>query len=157
MKKVLLVILLLMVGYNSKGQSNPPLTLPSLYIDFQQNFYGQEPMSKAILNNGERIFMFFSLLLGNSDLADPAGVELKLNQIEGTTVVTVPLANLATYLAGRPLLNTVQIRQEYGALTSTLQRVAYFNDEERNIFVVEKSIRNQTATITQVWWSNARF
>ena len=146
-----------MVGYNSKGQQNPPLTLPSLYIDFQQNYYGLEPMYKSGSNINKAIFTFSSLLLGNSNLADPAGVALELTQIEGTIAVTIPLANLTAYMAGRPLLNTVQIRQEYGALTSTLQRVAYFNDEERNIFVVERFSGNQTAKITQVWWTNATF
>ena len=142
-----------MVGYNSKGQQNPPLTLPNLYIDFQHNFNGQERMGRAILNNGERIFMFFSLLLGERrDLTE--GIALEMTQMEGTIPVTIPLADLATYMAGRPLLNTVQIRQEYTALTNDTQRTAYFNEENRNVFIVEKNIQNQTAKITQVYWSN---
>ena len=156
MRKIIL-ILLLFLGFNSNAQQNQRI-LPDLYIEFQAN-KGVEYMSKFYANGdvNDVSFVFRSLLLGNSNLADTAGVALELRQIEGTTAVTIPLANLATYMAGRPLLNTVQIRQEYGALTSTLQRVAYFNDEERNIFVVERFSGNQTAKITQVWWTNATF
>ena len=150
MKKII-VILLLFLGYNSSAQHNQP-ALPNLYIDFQLNT-GVEYMSKINLNSGETIFIFRSLLLGDApDLTD--GVALQLTQIEGTTPVTIPLANLVTYMVGRPLLNTVQIRQEYTALTNDTQRTAYFNEENRNVFIVEKNIRNQTAKITQVYWSN---
>ena len=152
MKNILFVLLLLIVGYNSKGQIAPH-TLPSLYIDFQQSYSGQERMSKIVLNNREAIFVFRSLLLGERrDLTE--GIALEMTQMEGTIPVTIPLADLATYMAGRPLLNTVQIRQEYTALTNDTQRTAYFNEENRNVFIVEKNIRNQTAKITQVYWSN---
>jgi hypothetical protein len=154
MKNILFVLLLLITGYNSNGQTTPP-TLPALYIDFQKNHYGLEPMSKAVPNNGEAIFLFYSLLLGSYTLTpSPEGIALEMTQIEGTTPVTIPLANLATYMAGRPLLNTVQIRQEYTALTNDTQRTAYFNEENRDVFIVERNTTNQTARITQVYWSN---
>ena len=153
MKKILFIILLLIVGYDSSGQQNPPLTLPNLYIDLQPNYYGAEPMSKIIPNNGEAVFVFRSLLLGERrDLTE--GIALEMTQMEGTIPITIPLADLVTYMAGRPLLNTVQIRQEYTALTNDTQRTAYFNEENRNVFIVEKNIQNQTAKITQVYWSN---
>ena len=153
MKKIIL-ILLLFLGYNSNAQQNQH-TLPDLYIDFQPNLRF-EPMYSAILNSGISIFMFESLLLGERrDLTE--GIALEMTQIEGTIPVTIPLANLATYMAGRPLLNTVQIRQEYSTLTSDLQRVSYFDDEQKDIFVVEKNTQNQTAKITQVWWTNGTF
>ena len=154
--KNILFVLFMLLGYNSKGQIIPH-TLPALYIDFYESYSG-ERMYKAVPNSGEAIFVFNSLLLGSHTLApSPEGIALELTQIEGTTPVTIPLANLATYMAGRPLLNTVQIRQEYSTLTSDLQRVSYFDDEQKDIFVVEKNTQNQTAKITQVWWTNGTF
>ena len=153
MKNILFFLFLLIIGYDSRGQQNAPFILPSLYIEFQQNYYGLEPMYKSGSNPNRAIFTFSSLLLGERrDLTE--GIELEMTQIEGIIAVTIPLANLATYMAGRPLLNTVQIRQEYTALTNDTQRTAYFNEENRNVFIVEKNIRNQTAKITQVYWSN---
>ena len=143
-----------MVGYNSKGQQNPPLTLPSLYIDFQQNYYGLEPMYKSGSNINKAIFTFSSLLLGNSNLADPAGVALELTQIEGTIAVTIPLANLTTYLAGRPLQTTVQIRQECLMQASNPVYNYYFDELHRDMYVVERNTTTQTAKITKVFCSN---
>ena len=151
--KNILFVLFMLLGYNSKGQIIPH-TLPALYIDFYESYSG-ERMYKAVPNSGEAIFVFNSLLLGSHTLApSPEGIALELTQIEGTTPVTIPLANLATYMAGRPLLNTVQIRQEYTALTNDTQRTAYFNEESRDVFIVEKNTRSQTAKIIQVYWSN---
>ena len=157
MKNILFVLLLLFVGYNSKGQTAPN-TLPNLYIEFQQSYYGLESMYKSGSNPNRAIFTFNSLLLGSYTLTpSPEGIALEMTQIEGSIPVTIPLANLATYMAGRPLLNTVQIRQEYSTLTSDLQRMSYFDDEQKDIFIVEKNTQNQTAKITRVWWTNGTF
>ena len=150
MKKII-VILLLFLGYNSSAQHNQP-ALPNLYIDFQLNT-GVEYMSKINLNSGETIFIFRSLLLGDApDLTD--GVALQLTQIEGTTPVTIPLANLATYMAGRPLQTTIQIRQECLIQANNPVYNYYFDELHRDMYVVERNTTTQTAKITKVFCSN---
>ena len=150
MKKII-IILLLFLGYNSSAQQNQPV-LPSLYIDFQPNT-GSEYMAKVNLNSGETIFIFRSLLLGDApDLTQ--GVALQLTQIEGTTPITIPLANLTTYLAGRPLQTTVQIRQECLMQASNPVYNYYFDELHRDMYVVERNITTQTAKITKVFCSN---
>ena len=152
MKKIIFILFILL-GYNSKAQTNS-VQLPALYIEFQQNYYGIEPMYNS--GNANQAYFTFSTLLIEGTLNMSDGYELELKQIPNTTAVVIPLANLSTYLAnvGRPLLNTVQIRQEYTALTSRLERADYFNEDRRDMYVVEKNTQTQTAKITKVYCSN---
>ena len=153
MKNILFFLFLLIIGYDSRGQQNAPFILPSLYIEFQQNYYGLEPMYKSGSNPNRAIFTFSSLLLGERrDLTE--GIELEMTQIEGIIAVTIPLANLATYMAGRPLQTTIQIRQECLIQANNPVYNYYFDELHRDMYVVERNTTTQTAKITKVFCSN---
>ena len=151
MKKIILVIFLIMISKISIAQH----TLPDFYLDFQENLSGTEIMYKSGYSINRQIFTFESLLLGDApDLTQ--GVALELTQIEGTITVTIPLANLATYMAsvGRPLQTTVQVRQECLVNASNPIYNDYFDHLRRDMYVVERNVTTQIVKITKVFCTN---
>ena len=148
-------ILFILLGYNTNAQTNRA-QLPALYIEFKETLNGIESMYGATSSApNDYTFVFSTLLIeGTPNMTDGYGLEL--TQFPNISAVVIPLANLSSYLAnvGRPLLNTVQIRQEYTSLTSRLERADYFNEDRRDMYVVEKNTQTQTAKITKVYCSN---